>query len=620
MFGVALFLLLDQHVVAQQQASNGAISAVAYGADPTGAGDSTSSIRSAAAAAGAAHSVLYFPNGIYRVSSTIDISSSVLMESNATIRAMTVMGPVIQIGSTASLIDATFTGGIIDANNLANEGIFLRRYQHIKVQDVTVLNALVNGFHFGDSTISDTSYEAIVDHIHTRRTMGNLQTGSVGLFIDSNAGDGNYSQSVLVGSDTGIKVLTGNNFFTDIHVWSAAPTPGWMTVGFDDYGNGNFWKGCEADTVQTYGMQLRGFNTIIQGCAFYNNSQYGVDNGMIGIHFVQQQPFATIEGSRFFGEDSTHRLAKDIDGAASGVVTTGNQNVNVTQASTFSVTVSSSLTATDTIYATNFSAVPQTATAVKNTTSTVSLGASWYDSINSAANSYRWNIGISQTPNGALSASDLYFYTSGSLPQNVSPRIVYGANAATSSSQPNNSLKHLYQSSYFDGAAKYDSWSLQNVLGTGTTPSSTFTISHSGSPGLASVSVPALLIANDGVMSAAPRMTWTPFGNCSTQILGCQQSAMWRPTKPITLTQWTFNFVTPVKNCTTYPVLSLKQGDTILISATMNSSWKDYKITTGLPIAINPNNGSLQIVTTTAGVGCATDGIGMSNTIEYMMN
>lgn len=50
-----------------------------------------------------------------------------------------------------------------------------------------------------------------------------------------------------------------------------------------------------------------------------------------------------------------------------------------------------------------------------------------------------------------------------------------------------------YAGNYWNGSAgSQDVWTVVNVLGTGTNPTSTFTLSHSGTSGAAAVSVPAL--------------------------------------------------------------------------------------------------------------------------------
>jgi hypothetical protein len=67
--------------------------------------------------------------------------------------------------------------------------------------------------------------------------------------------------------------------------------------------------------------------------------------------------------------------------------------------------------------------------------------------------------------------------------------------AANGGSNVNSPITTI-QGNYWDVSSLPDSWTLQNVLGTGSTPTSTLTFSHSGSPGLASVSIPNLITSS----------------------------------------------------------------------------------------------------------------------------
>ena len=610
--------------IAFAQTAGNSVSVLSYGADASGSQDSTAAIQSAASAATSAHATLVFPGGTYRVSSPIEVGSSMQMDASTVVKASASMTAVFRVGSNASVNDATFSGGKIEANNQAQEGIFFRQYQHIKVNDMLVSNALVNGFHFGDASLApQSSYEAVANGIHTKRDMGPMQPGSAGLFIDSNATDGNFSQSVFVGSDIGIKVLTGGNFFTDVHVW-AAPSSGWMTVGFDDYGNGNFWKGCEADTVQNYGLRARKYNTEVFGCRFYNNTMYGQDGVPVGIYFDQAAPAATVQGTNFFGGDASHRFASDMAGANSGVSTSGNQTINVVTTANYTSSVSGQMTVNGTVtsnsyvYGQSFGALAAAASASQNTTTNLSLGAGWYNSSNGSSNTYSWNLGPSQATSGTPTTADLFLYTKGTLPTGVNPRLILGAGAANATTPQVASTQQVFQASYLNnGSAAYDSWGVQSTLGSGSTPTSTLTFTHWGASGAATVSVPALTLHGEA-MSAAPRMTWTPYGQCPTNTLNCRESSLWTPSKGIIVTQWGFSLNTASGNCSTYPVVSLMQGTSVLVSMRLSSGVVSYS-TSSLSLPVNSSNGALSITVSTAGTGCSVDASGITSTVEYMM-
>lgn len=326
---LSCLVLLAGLLPAQSSGNRGPVNVTSYGAAGDGVSDDTAAIQSALNAAAAGQNATYFPCGVYAVTQTLEVSSPVQMDDCATIRALLPMGAVINIGSAAPVADGSFRGGIVDANNLAQDGLFLRAYAGFRIVDTEVLNAQANGFHLADPSLQGPSAEATLEAVHTRRTAGTLNAGSAGLLIEANAIATKVARSVFVGSDIGIKTLSGGNIFTDIHVWSPS-SAGPMTVGFDDYGSGNLWKGCEPDTAQVYGLHAHQSNTIIEGCRFYNGPFGGKNGVAIGVLFDLPQPNATLSGNLFIGQDSSHQFAQDVAvETASAVAVSGNHVVNV---------------------------------------------------------------------------------------------------------------------------------------------------------------------------------------------------------------------------------------------------------------------------------------------------
>jgi len=75
--------------------------------------------------------------------------------------------------------------------------------------------------------------------------------------------------------------------------------------------------------------------------------------------------------------------------------------------------------------------------------------------------------------------------------------IVQGQPTAATAGANQSSFNHKSQGTYWTGAVSaIDSWIWQNVLGTGANPTSTYTLSHSGSSGTASVSITQLNLQN----------------------------------------------------------------------------------------------------------------------------
>ena len=308
-----------------QMVSRGPENVADFGATGDGATDDTAAIQNALNSAGAARNATFFPCGVYLVTQPLQASGPVQLDDCATLRATAPMSAVIEIGQAGTVEDGTFRGGVIDANDLAQDGIVLQGFDGSRISDTEVLNAPANGFHL------TSGRQATLARVHTRRTAGTLRAGSTGLLIEAEASGINVTASIFVGSDTGIRTLSGGNFFTDIHVWSP-PSAGTMSIGFDDYGSGNVWKGCEPDTAQLYGMRVRQTMTVVEGCRFYNGVYGGQDGVAIGLYFDSPQPNATVSANIFFGQDPSHRLLQDIHVSAPAALKLfGNQFNNVVQ-------------------------------------------------------------------------------------------------------------------------------------------------------------------------------------------------------------------------------------------------------------------------------------------------
>lgn len=300
------------------------------GAVGNGTTDNAAAFAAACANAIATATTMYVPAGTYLTLTPLALNCQVEMDPSAVIKAGASMAQVVTLGSSTYVDNGYWHGGTIDANDLANDGIVLDKYRHYSMASVTVKSALVNNFHVGTGSGVYTSYEFIARDLHGIRSTGTLAAGSAGLLIDSNATDSNVASSIFVGAQTGVIVKTGGNFFTDLHVWSAA-AQGWMVTGYDDQGNGNIWKGVNGDTPQTYGLRARGFNTIITSSLFYNNTIFGQDNVAIAIQFDQTTPAASVASTFFNGADASHRWLKDvaITNYTGTVFGAGNQENNV---------------------------------------------------------------------------------------------------------------------------------------------------------------------------------------------------------------------------------------------------------------------------------------------------
>lgn len=249
--------------------------------------------------------------GSWNVSAPIEINSSVTMAADTKIKATQTMSAVFQVGSNASANDITLSGGIIECNNLT-DGIWLRQYQRTLLTGITVRNSLRYGFRIGDPTRAGGS-DAIGKSLYTiRDNTIQFQPDSISLFIDTNALNSNFNEAHFVGTDIGVRVKSGGNFFSGIHAW-AHPDTGMMTIAFDDQGNGNFWSSDIADSG-LLGLSALKYNTMVSLGRFLNNSIYS-DPDAIGIQFEIAQPYATVSTCVFQGSGPDHTMATDVAGA-----------------------------------------------------------------------------------------------------------------------------------------------------------------------------------------------------------------------------------------------------------------------------------------------------------------
>lgn len=306
----------------------------AYGADPTGAVDATSAIQAtfnaaAAASAGAIKSTtngtssyslyptVYVPDGLYSVTASLVLPIGVNLElgRSAIIRATATIAAPMLIMSSLTAIAQHFTieGGVWDANFLAQDCISLPYFAHVKLTDNQLLNPTRHFLVLGDTGASSNSYEAVIRGLDTRRDRGqNPPTGCYGIWF-RNATDNEVIQAVLNGVDVGMRVDTGGNQFTQVHVWNFGSTTA-PSICFDDNygGTQNNYIGCYADGPTQYGWRLlKGAGSIIGGRAFCNPNT--ADNVAIAV----RNDFATgsfnIYGLSIEGTPS-HRWAKDVDG------------------------------------------------------------------------------------------------------------------------------------------------------------------------------------------------------------------------------------------------------------------------------------------------------------------
>ena len=150
-------------------------------------------------------------------------------------------------------------------------------------------------------------------------------------------------------------------------------------------------------------------------------------------------------------------------------------------------------------------------------------------------------------------------------------------------------------------------------------------ISTHSQPSIASVAKaghrPANLLVQGSSANAAVSgdvMVWAPYGSCGLQYSGCQEGgAPLNLVNAATILNWTLYTPAKLAGCTTTPVISLLNGSTTLGTIALANGVQSYNAS--LNSTAVPASSSLQILVTTAGVGCTTNVNQATNNITYTM-
>lgn len=297
-----------------------------YGAYGDDTGDSTAAIQAAMSAAGSVGGVVVIPQGIYRVSATINMPRTVSLDmAGATLKAIVAIGgSILEIGDETGWWRNKFiSGGRIDCNNLADKGIFVRRGYASKLDHVTVANAKSVWIQLGDPSSTVSCHE-----LHLIACKGESDyaapVGSYGLWATSRCADCVFTDVIMVGAEVCFMTEGGRNTHMASHGWGgwAAQLP--HTI-FKDNGSKNSYMNCYADTPTTYGWWFTSNAwqwSIIGGYAY--NHENGIDNTAISVHTdLTNTNGAVIIGLMTVGASASYRWASDYDGSMSS------QNIKV---------------------------------------------------------------------------------------------------------------------------------------------------------------------------------------------------------------------------------------------------------------------------------------------------
>jgi hypothetical protein len=313
----------------------------AGGAKCDGSTDDTAALNAAAAATATLSTPqqpwgLYIPNIGHACTTTTGVTMPatnlpVYVRVDGTLRATASQTTLISVNTTSGLpISGAITGsGIIDANGLAQNAVWLHRCQKFDVRDVTTNNGTVSAVRVGDTT-AGTKCTAYIDH--TDDVVYNLTvsptvpvaktTGSTGILSDDTT-DSHYDNNTIVGYDIGLVSTGGSAKVSHNHCWGhtgQVPSTCYLATA-----GGTYWLNDYADGFTQYGFHLERFNDILDAPQVFCNPIFCPANTAIGIQFDQAAPFAIITNGQFNGASSTP-LAADINVpvTANALITSGN--------------------------------------------------------------------------------------------------------------------------------------------------------------------------------------------------------------------------------------------------------------------------------------------------------
>ncbi len=212
-----------------------------------------------------------------------------------------------------------------------------------------------------------------------------------------------------------------------------------------------------------------------------------------------------------------------------------------------------------------------------------------------------------------------------------------GALGTATSGTNYNSNNFDVRGSYWNGsAAAADDWILRDVLGTGTNPTSTLTVTHSGSSGalaadfstlssfaLPSATTPQLTINGDTTMNAAPRMVWSAGGAASSaggsKIIQFANARLsnFKPDKDITVTRVQVLAVFGPTGCSTQGGIVVTDGTTVAATITFANGTASYD---SGALSVNYNAAAdLRIQTGASGAAGCSEYPSPNVTVQYKM-
>lgn len=250
--------------------------------------------------------VLYFPNGTYRISSTLVVTNrcSLRLHKSATLRAVATMPYVIKIHNNKCRFSGDrrydynhfVKGGRIDGDGLAS-CMALDGFWHYTLRDVSFLN----GKEFGLRMHSEAGgCEQMAYNLYFITVKSGL-AGNTAVYTTGS--DSHFTDCVVVDYTIGFRNAGGANRYTRCHVWGGPVPPAKPgedremlkdSVNFWAEGHDTILRDCYADTGKT-GFRIDGMVHFF-GCRYFNNRHFKLDGITV---FDHRKGTALISGCHF---------------------------------------------------------------------------------------------------------------------------------------------------------------------------------------------------------------------------------------------------------------------------------------------------------------------------------
>lgn len=241
--------------------------------------------------------VLFIPGGRFEIAKTLMVTNRCSLEfhKTAVLRAVKPMDYVMRVDNTkaAKLPPGDFRnddynlfviGGKIDGDGLAS-CLYIVGFTHFTMRDMTFLNGKETGLRVHGG------YELIANNLYFKCTKSGLAGNCA---LHTTGGDSHYTDCVVVDYTIGFRLGSGgSNRLTRCHVWGGPLPPAKAgepremlkdSVNFwVDGASSTIFRDCYADTGKI-GYLIKGWDTRMLGCSYFNNKSFGLDGIIIVKH------------------------------------------------------------------------------------------------------------------------------------------------------------------------------------------------------------------------------------------------------------------------------------------------------------------------------------------------